>query len=417
MAAPPARKGERIDPRLLEAERTAASTASAEAAAAKDVQLARLAGELQRLLDGMAEGQIDRAEALDRLARLAKEAAEAAQDGRASEEMLRAAAEALQREKQTRALAEAMRQPEEEAGKKAAEELGEKASKMSAGQRDRLAEALGKAASAGARASDQAQGDEGRRLGSEASANAGPQGESGSRDRQLKRLERDLSDGADRCREDPEACRQALDQVGADLPQANREARQSSSRDRMGKTIQQLRERLKRQGQSGPDRAEDEFERAAGGIRPMPGQSSGGEQGQQGQQGSGAAPAGAPSMAGAEAPGAGAGGKTTAGAAEGEGMGSDPGSDPLGARERAGGTRGQQHEAKLRDGSGPSRAEVIEAGAHKGFARGEYQRVFQDYSAAVEETLDTTAVPPARRYLVRRYFQLIRPREEAGGGR
>ena len=35
----------------------------------------------------------------------------------------------------------------------------------------------------------------------------------------------------------------------------------------------------------------------------------------------------------------------------------------------------------------------------------------------VEETLDTTAVPPARRYLVRRYFQLIRPREEAPRGR
>jgi hypothetical protein len=413
-AAPLARKGERIDPRLLAAERVAATAASAQAAAARDAELARLAGELQQLLDGMAEGQVDRAEALDRLARLAKEAADAARDGRASQEMLRAAAEALEREKQARALAEAMQKPEEEAGKKAAEALAEKASQMSSAQRDRLAEALGKAASAGARASDEAQREEGRRLGSPAAANGG-QGESGARDRQLKRLERDLSDGADRCREDPEACRQALNQVGADLPQVNRDARQSSSRDRLGKAIQQLRERMKRQGQSGPDRAEDEFEQAAGGMRPMPGQSSGGDEG---QPGSGAGtPSGGPSMAGAQAPGAGAEAKTNGGAAEGEGMGNDPGGDPLGARERPAGARGQQHEARLRDGAGPSRAEVIESGAHKGFARGEYQRVFQDYSAAVEETLDTTAVPPSRRYLVRRYFQLIRPREEASGGR
>jgi hypothetical protein len=412
-AARPVRRGERIDPRLLAAERVTASDAAAQGAAAKDQELSRLARELERLLNGMAEGQIDRADALDRLARLAKEAASAAQEGRSSEEMLRAAADALEREKQTRDLAEAMREPEESAGKKAAEELGDKASKMSSRQRDRVAEALGKAAAAGARAGEKEQGDEGRRLGSSAAA-GGAQAEAGQQDRRLKRLERDLSDGADRCREDPEACRQALNQVGSDLPQVNRDARQSSSRDRLGRAVQQLRERLKRQGQPRPDQAEDDYERAAGGMRAMQSDQSAGGEGQEGSEG---APVRAPSEPNGEANGAGAGSKTTASADEGDGIGSDPGGDPLGARERSGGGRGQQHEAQLRDGAGPSRAEVIEAGAHKGFARREYQRVFQDYSAAVEETLDTTAVPPARRYLVRRYFQLIRPREEAGGGR
>ena len=71
----------------------------------------------------------------------------------------------------------------------------------------------------------------------------------------------------------------------------------------------------------------------------------------------------------------------------------------------------------MRSGAGPSRAEVIEAGARRGFARTEYHQVFEDYSAAVEETLDTTAVPPARRFLVRRYFELIRPRATETGGR
>ncbi|HEY5451853.1 MAG TPA: hypothetical protein VIQ54_24030, partial [Polyangia bacterium] len=39
-----------------------------------------------------------------------------------------------------------------------------------------------------------------------------------------------------------------------------------------------------------------------------------------------------------------------------------------------------------------------------------YARVFADYQAAVEDALATTAVPEGRRYVVRRYFDLIRPR-------
>ncbi|HXU83479.1 MAG TPA: hypothetical protein VN914_18935 [Polyangia bacterium] len=411
----PGPRGERLDPRLLVAERTTAATAAAQAAAAKDAELARLARELERILDGLAEGQLDRADALERLARLAKEAERAAEDGRASEKMLQAAAEVLEREKQTRALAEAMREPEESASKKAAEDLADKASKMSSRDRDRLSESLGKAGTAGARASEQAPGQEGRRLGSAANQAGTSQEGSEERNRRLKRLERDLSDGADQCRENPEACRQALKQLGADLPDVNRDARQSSSRERLGKAMQQMRERLKRQGQSSPDRAEDDFERAAGGMRQMQAGNPSGEEGQEGAEG---APVQAPDSTGSESAGAGAGARTSASADDGEGMGSEAGGDPLGARDRGKGARGQQHEIKLRDGAGPSRSEVIEAGAHKGFARSEYERVFEDYSAAVEESLDTTAVPPARRYLVRRYFQLIRPREgEAPRGR
>jgi hypothetical protein len=37
--------------------------------------------------------------------------------------------------------------------------------------------------------------------------------------------------------------------------------------------------------------------------------------------------------------------------------------------------------------------------------------VFDDYHVAVEESLDLTEIPPGQRRLVRRYFQLIRPRE------
>ena len=59
--------------------------------------------------------------------------------------------------------------------------------------------------------------------------------------------------------------------------------------------------------------------------------------------------------------------------------------------------------------SGPSRAQVIQSAAQRGFARSPYQSVYTEYQAAVEESLDSGAVPPGRRYIVRRYFQLIRP--------
>ena len=61
-------------------------------------------------------------------------------------------------------------------------------------------------------------------------------------------------------------------------------------------------------------------------------------------------------------------------------------------------------------GPGPSRAEVIEVAPGAGFTSPGYRRVYRDYEAAIEETLDATAVPPGRRRLVRRYFDLIHPR-------
>ena len=68
---------------------------------------------------------------------------------------------------------------------------------------------------------------------------------------------------------------------------------------------------------------------------------------------------------------------------------------------------------QLRGGAGPTRSEVIESSAHRGFATREYVRVFDDYQPVVEESLASGAVPEGRRYVVRRYFQLIRPRAGA----
>jgi hypothetical protein len=96
----------------------------------------------------------------------------------------------------------------------------------------------------------------------------------------------------------------------------------------------------------------------------------------------------------------------------GDGIGREPGGAPLGRKSDLA-SRGQDAEARVADGAGPSRAQVIGVAAGRGFASPGYARVFSDYQAAMEDALGATAVPEGKRYLVRRYFDLIRPR--AGG--
>ena len=63
------------------------------------------------------------------------------------------------------------------------------------------------------------------------------------------------------------------------------------------------------------------------------------------------------------------------------------------------------------DGEGGSSTEVIKGASEKGFADTEYREVYEEYSKVLEETLDAENVPAGYRFYVRRYFQLIRPRD------
>jgi hypothetical protein len=62
-------------------------------------------------------------------------------------------------------------------------------------------------------------------------------------------------------------------------------------------------------------------------------------------------------------------------------------------------------------GAGPSKSETILGSAERGFASSDYKKVYADYSSVVEEVLSKERIPPGYRYFVKRYFQLIRPRE------
>jgi hypothetical protein len=63
-------------------------------------------------------------------------------------------------------------------------------------------------------------------------------------------------------------------------------------------------------------------------------------------------------------------------------------------------------------GQGASRSEVIEGAAERGFASRGYQKVFREYQTVAEEALGKDEIPGGYRFYVRRYFELIRPRDE-----
>jgi hypothetical protein len=65
-------------------------------------------------------------------------------------------------------------------------------------------------------------------------------------------------------------------------------------------------------------------------------------------------------------------------------------------------------------GRGPTRSQIILDAADRGFAEAPYRKVYGDYRDHAESVIARDEVPPGYRFYVRRYFQLIRPRDEQG---
>jgi hypothetical protein len=75
---------------------------------------------------------------------------------------------------------------------------------------------------------------------------------------------------------------------------------------------------------------------------------------------------------------------------------------------------GQTHDvsaAGIDSGEGTASAEVIYGAAQRGFTGKGYKDVFTEYQSVAEQVIDKDEIPPGYRFYVRRYFQLIRPRE------
>ena len=262
--------------------------------------------------------------------------------------------------------------------------------------------------------------------------------------RQLERLSRELQEAAEQLRQkmSPEAMKRAAEELG----KMEDEIRKLGSSGRAQMQIAELKEVLRRAGRVESGDGSDgqgknaHSQRADGQGKHGPGEPSrqpGGKGDERGErlrefdERAGGEPNAL--ILGGDKPG-----DTTVmlplpmGQGEQPGQsGNDPGKDPggKGDPDKPGDGIGSEHDPNLfgartqnktqqklikatgQAGKGPSRSQTILGAAERGFSSREYQRVYKDYASVVEEVMSQEGVPPGYRYYVKRYFQLIRPRE------
>jgi len=262
--------------------------------------------------------------------------------------------------------------------------------------------------------------------------------------RRLNRLERQLGKAAADLLRDLGASAEDLEQLTEDLNRMEQEELTDKEKEDLRQRIQELRELIRQQGQGG-DKLKQRLQRfmkqARGGQGQRPGQR-GGKQGKQGRGGDGQQgddgdlrPGGAEGNDGegdepgkgpglrfgrggksipVEVPG-GSGGQAGPSGGEGDqpgGSEAGKGSAPKlgGASDIDGKTLDVQAEG-LDSGKGPTNAEVILGAADRGFTGKAYRKVFKQYQTVAEDQVEREKIPDGMRFYVRRYFQLIRPRE------
>lgn len=292
----------------------------------------------------------------------------------------------------------------------------------------------------------------------------------GAKGRTLKQLSRAAEEGADKlegskargkgAERDKEKRLQnqkdfakAMDKAASELKNTDKQANRGRAKDEVKRRLDEMKESARRNGgQKGGKRAENlqDFEQRAQGKQRLQkvtmGQPKDGQEGQEGkegqQQGPGKQGKDGQALQGKEGEGGPPNTLTQGGPKEGaqgaqmsQGKGQksqQEGQDGgKGDSEREGGdkagsggaeaTLGQATElagagfkntqVEGRKGAGPTRSEVIEAAAERGFATEGYKDIHVEYEKVAEEVLEKEEIPPGYRFYVRKYFDMIRPRE------
>jgi hypothetical protein len=249
---------------------------------------------------------------------------------------------------------------------------------------------------------------------------------------QLDRLDRELEQAAEDLMKDLGLSAQDLDRGAEDLNHLNEQQMTQQEKEELRQKLQELRELLRQQGQGGKGQVA-RLKRFGRMARGQGGQGSGqkGEEPSDGQSSSNGEQEGQGSR------GEGQGGETWILGPNGEkvlmvssgsrGAGQDPGNGGGPPSQRG---WGEGHDPKLQgkatnprmttqdthvQGSdsrqGGSRSQVILGAAERGFASRNYRKVYTEYHQVAEESLAKDEIPGGYRFYIKRYFQLIRPRE------
>jgi hypothetical protein len=182
-----------------------------------------------------------------------------------------------------------------------------------------------------------------------------------------------------------------------------------------------MRRKRSSQGQSDGQQQSDgeRGERMKDFLRRARGEQESGQQGEQGQQGQSKGQKSGkqagqqgqnPSESGAQKSGQDGKKASKQGGNETNSAGQGKGSRELGEETTLDSER-QDSKVSGRKGSGPSKSEIIRSASEKGFATTEYKDVYVDYESVVEEVMEREEVPAGYRYYIKRYFELIKPRE------
>jgi hypothetical protein len=270
--------------------------------------------------------------------------------------------------------------------------------------------------------------------------------------RQLDRLDRELEQAAEDLMKDLGLSARDLEQGAEDLNRMEQSEMTQQEKEELRQKLQELRELVRQQGQGAGKQQVVRLKRFGRLARGQGGQ--GGQQGQGGEQGGPQANGedqGAEGQSGQGQNGEGQNGQQDgqgrAGGgqggetwilgpngekmlllSQGSGMGQGNGGGGEGTSSR--GNWGEGHDPKLQGGAtnpkmgtqdtqvqgadtgqGPSRSQVILGASERGFASHGYRKVYTEYHQVAEESLAKDEIPGGYRFYVKRYFQLIRPRE------
>jgi hypothetical protein len=278
------------------------------------------------------------------------------------------------------------------------------------------------------------------------------QNEQSSAGRQLDRLDRDLEQAAEDLAKDLGLASKDLDQGAEDVNRMDQQQMTDQEKEELRQKLQELRELVRQQGQGGKGQVMrlKRFGRMARGQAGQSGSDPGGQSesgqgegtgpGSEGQQDQGGQPGqGKQGQGGSQ--GAGQGGEVWVVGPNGEkilmlskGQGSSGASEGAGnAGEGQGqpGRWGEGHDPHLQGKAtspkmgtqdtqvagadadrGATRSQVILGAAERGFASHGYKKVYTEYHQVAEESFAKDDIPGGYRFYVKRYFQLIRPREE-----
>ncbi len=241
---------------------------------------------------------------------------------------------------------------------------------------------------------------------------------------EMSKLDRELAEAARKLQEEMGGAAENLERGAEDINRMQKKQLSDKEKKALKKQLEELRQMLRQNKGDNQKRKEmlERFRRMArgqGGNKPA-GKSGSGESGKkqgkgQGKEGPGRLSLGmgqttieVPVEGQAQSGSPGQGNSSGAGDEKGVGTGAGP---------NVAGEKGKQLDtvdvsaAGIDSGEGAASSEVVFGAAERGFAGSGYENIYTDYKTVAEEVMESDEIPPGYKFYVRRYFQLIRPRE------